>query len=250
MSRQTFYNWKSRFEAGGDAALEKLKSHAPKQPRRTPDSICEQIILMRQHHPDWGKRRIAAELKKSNGWVALVSPNTVRRILIEAGMWEPPATKKLESAVRTAEMPGQTINVDLCFVPLTHHPEAKLPAISGSSGKLVFQSGTAVDKAPHYPGRVFEDDKLPYTSAMEGFVSASRDKDKKSTVSLPIDGKRSSVKERQRIVHEEEVALRNERRSLRQQRKKEDAAWKRAREQRRQQTMAGNKTPSNPKSSV
>ena len=143
-------------------------------------------------------------------------------------------------------MRGQTINVDLCFVPLTHHPEAKLPAISGSSGKLVFQSGTAVDKAPHYPGRVFEDDKLPYTSAMEGFVSASRDKDKKSTVSLPIDGKRSSVKERQRIVHEEEVALRNERRSLRQQRKKEDAAWKRAREQRRQQTMEGTKLPQTP----
>ena len=57
------------FEAGGDAALEKLKSHAPKQPRRTPDSICEQIILMRQHHPDWGKRRIAAEQKNQTvGW--------------------------------------------------------------------------------------------------------------------------------------------------------------------------------------
>lgn len=69
VSRQTFYNWKSRFEAGGDAALEKLKSHAPKQPRRTPDSICEQIILMRQHHPDWGKRRIAAEQKNQTvGW--------------------------------------------------------------------------------------------------------------------------------------------------------------------------------------
>lgn len=94
VSRQTFYNWKSRFEAGGNAALEELRSHAPKHPRRTPDSICGQVILMRQQHPDWGKRRIAAELKKSNGWVALVSPNTVRRILIEAGMWKPPVTKK------------------------------------------------------------------------------------------------------------------------------------------------------------
>lgn len=138
--------------------------------------------------------------------------------------------------MRIAELPGQTVNVDLCFVPLTHHLKAELPAISGSSGKLVFQSSTTVNKTPHYPGRVFEDDKLSYTSAMQGFISASRDKDKKSTVSLPIDDERRSVKEKQRIVHEAEVALRNERRSLRRQRKKEDAAWKRAREQRRAQT--------------
>lgn len=138
-------------------------------------------------------------------------------------------------------MPGQTVNVDLCFVPLTHHLKAELPAISGSSGKLVFQSSTAVNRELHYPGRVFEDDKLSYPSAMEGFVSAARDKDKKLTVSLPIDDERNSVKEKQQIVHEAEVALRNERRSLRQQRKKEDAAWKRAREQRR--TMARTKLP-------
>ena len=87
VSRQTFYNWKPRFETLGYAALEKLKSHAPKHPRRTAKSIGDQVILMRQQHPKWGKRRIADELKKANDWVALVSPNTVRRILIEAGMW-------------------------------------------------------------------------------------------------------------------------------------------------------------------
>ena len=94
VSRQTFYNWKPRFETEGYAGLEELKSHAPKHPRLTPAPICDQVILMRQENPKWGKRRIADELKKANDWVALVSPNTVRRILIEAGMWEPLVAEK------------------------------------------------------------------------------------------------------------------------------------------------------------
>ena len=42
---------------------------------------------MRREHPDWGKRRIADELAKGNNWVPLVSPNTVKRILQDAGLW-------------------------------------------------------------------------------------------------------------------------------------------------------------------
>ena len=57
---------------------------------------------MRQENPKWGKRRIADELKKANDWVALVSPNTVRRILIEAGMWEPLVAEKKSSPPRCA----------------------------------------------------------------------------------------------------------------------------------------------------
>ena len=102
VSRQTFYNWKPRFETDGYAGLEELKSHAPKHPRLTPAPICDQVILMRQENPNWGKRRIADELKKANDWVALVSPNTVRRILIEAGMWEPLVAEKKSSPPRCA----------------------------------------------------------------------------------------------------------------------------------------------------
>jgi hypothetical protein len=42
---------------------------------------------MRRQRPDWGKRRIADELAKGNNWVPLVSPNTVKRILQDAGLW-------------------------------------------------------------------------------------------------------------------------------------------------------------------
>ena len=44
--------------------------------------------MVRENHPDWGKKRIADELAKANNWVPLVSSNTVKRILKDAGLWE------------------------------------------------------------------------------------------------------------------------------------------------------------------
>jgi transposase len=83
----TFYVWKPRFEAGGYAALETLQSRAPKVHYQTPPAIEAQVVAMRRAHPAWGKRRIADELAKANHWVPLVSPNTVKRILQDAGLW-------------------------------------------------------------------------------------------------------------------------------------------------------------------
>jgi len=47
-----------------------------------------QVIAARTAHPEWGKRRIADELSKARNWVPLVCPNTVKRILRDAGLWE------------------------------------------------------------------------------------------------------------------------------------------------------------------
>jgi hypothetical protein len=85
----TFYIWKPRFEAGGYEALETTESRAPKVPYQTPPEIEAKVVVMRQAHPDWGKRRIADEMAKGNNWVPLVSPNTVKRILEDAGLWPP-----------------------------------------------------------------------------------------------------------------------------------------------------------------
>ena len=87
VGRRTFYTWKPRFLAGGYAALEHFPSRAPKHTRRTPEPITAQVIALRQQHPDWGKQRLADELAKTNGWVPLVSPNTIKRILRDAGLW-------------------------------------------------------------------------------------------------------------------------------------------------------------------
>ena len=88
VGRGTFYYWKPRFDEQGYAGLEAFASRAAKEPCRTPLAIEKKVIKLRRTHPDWGKKRIADELAKGNNWVRLVSPNTVKRILQQAGLWE------------------------------------------------------------------------------------------------------------------------------------------------------------------
>ena len=88
VSEGTFYYWKPRFESEGFAALEAFLSHAPLSPACCDEEIQQRVLRLKETHPKWGKRRIADELSKANGWVDLVSPNTVRRILADAGLWK------------------------------------------------------------------------------------------------------------------------------------------------------------------
>jgi transposase len=88
VGRGTFYYWKPRFEKQGYQGLEEFASRAPKNPRRTSAEVEQKVVEMRQKHPDWGKQRIANELAKANNWVPLVAPQTVRRILKDADLWE------------------------------------------------------------------------------------------------------------------------------------------------------------------
>jgi transposase len=88
VGRGTFYYWKPRFEKQGYKGLEEFASRAPKNPRRISEEIEQKVVEMREQHPDWGKQRIADELAKANNWVPLVAPQTVRRILKDADLWE------------------------------------------------------------------------------------------------------------------------------------------------------------------
>ena len=87
VGRGTFYYWQARFEEKGDEGLEGFADHAPKNPNRIEEKVERDIIEMKEEHQDWGKQRIAHELAKKNNWVPVVSPNTVKRVLEEAGMW-------------------------------------------------------------------------------------------------------------------------------------------------------------------
>ncbi len=96
VGRRTFYYWKPRFEAAGYAALDHVVSSAPKQPARIDLAIAAQVVALRQANPTWGKQRIAHELAKAHAWHAVVSANTVQRILRDAGLWTrtPPVKKR------------------------------------------------------------------------------------------------------------------------------------------------------------
>jgi transposase len=84
----TYYYWRKRFEQGGYPALERPQSHRPHTfARQLPESVRQDVLAAKRAHPEWGRQRIADELRKAHGWQAVVSPSEVRRMLVEAGLW-------------------------------------------------------------------------------------------------------------------------------------------------------------------
>jgi len=90
VGRTTFYYWKARFDKDGYAGLETYeKLGVPKGTGSVAAEVETKVLELHDEHADWGKHRLADEIAKDNNWVALVSPNTVRRILEDAGKWNP-----------------------------------------------------------------------------------------------------------------------------------------------------------------
>jgi transposase len=87
VSRGLFYYWKPRFERLGYGGLAEYESRAPHRHQYKSEAVMQQVLAMRRQNPDWGKARIAHEMAKANHWVPLVSANTVKRILRDAGLW-------------------------------------------------------------------------------------------------------------------------------------------------------------------
>jgi len=84
----TYYYWRGRFKEGGYEGLQKIKKPGPEKGiLLTGEKIKADIVRLKKENREWGKRRIADELAKKNGWVPVISPNTVREILREKGMW-------------------------------------------------------------------------------------------------------------------------------------------------------------------
>jgi transposase InsO family protein len=87
-----------------------------------------------------------------------------------------------------------------------------------------------------WPGRVFEDENLDYTTAMLEFVTASRAKGEPETSAETVgEAEKGTLKAEKRALRREEEELRIERRTVRQQRKQEDAAWRTLRAERKEQ---------------
>lgn len=119
----------------------------------------------------------------------------------------------------------------MCFVPATHEAEIKLPAVSGSSGRLVIERYRE-ESEPQYPGRIFEEAELDYVTAMERFVEAS--------AQASVDKRPAENKEKQtqkaviRQLRQEKEYLRIDRRKVRTHRQQEDIIWRALRQRQRQ----------------
>jgi transposase len=135
VGRGTFYYWRPRFEAGGYEALDQERSRAPHRTRIPPigPQIVQEVIAYRQAHPEAGYRTVAQRIRQAHDWEPVIGPSKVRLILIEAGLVKPaqPEPKAVPTpTVVHAPEPDQTINIDLCVVPISH--EASQEMISAS----------------------------------------------------------------------------------------------------------------------
>jgi transposase InsO family protein len=111
----------------------------------------------------------------------------------------------------------------------------KLPAVSGSSGRLIVER-LADDEEPQYPGRIFEDQSLDYTEAMQAFVAASAQSEKREEQS-PEDNQEETAQAATRRLRQQKERLRTQRRATRNQRHQEDMAWQALRQEHRQEEI-------------
>ena len=122
-------------------------------------------------------------------------------------------------------------------MPATHQVADKLPAVSGSSGRLIVERTPEEANEREWPGQVFENPELTYEEAMLDFVAASQERATKPE-NQPEVAHDDSLKAQKRDLRCEEAQLRDERRRVREKRKLEDAAWKKAREDRKAEEQA------------
>lgn len=138
VGRGTFYYWRTRFEAGGYEALEQERSRAPHRTRIPPiaPEIVQEVVTYKQANPEVGYRPIAHRLRQAHNGQPVIGPSKVRLILLEAGLVKPkgPAPKAVaKGPVVHAPQPEQTVNIDLCVVPISHEATAELISASLSA---------------------------------------------------------------------------------------------------------------------
>ena len=120
--------------------------------------------------------------------------------------------------------------------------EQKLPAVSGSSGRLVVERPKA--EARDWPGRVFENAERDYAEVMVEFVAAAQTKAEAPTAEITAEASEQvTLKVQQRVLRQTEAELRAARRSVRQQRQQEDVAWREMRSARQQQHAEQSQQP-------
>ncbi|WP_438481119.1 helix-turn-helix domain-containing protein [Oleiharenicola lentus] len=80
VSRKTGYKWLNRFRVEGEAGLVEQSRRPKNSPRKTPDSVSDQVLALRRENPEWSAARISAELK-DQGITPVPAPSTIDLIL-------------------------------------------------------------------------------------------------------------------------------------------------------------------------
>jgi transposase InsO family protein len=130
ITRQAFYLWRRRYEAGGLAALRDRSKRPVHCPHETSTEVVGKIIYLRQNY-HFGPTKIAMYLKRYHD--IQISDSGVWRILKRLGMNRLPASQRYKSRDRRwkryeKQLPGHHVQIDVKFIA----PIAP-PAVAGAS---------------------------------------------------------------------------------------------------------------------
>jgi transposase InsO family protein len=107
-------------------------------------------------------------------------------------------------------------------VPASHAAVQALPAVSGSSGRLVVSPLPAAPETKTYPGQVFANPDLDYGEAMSQYITA-----RQAQTAQPAERPTPAPEQAQRqVLRQKAEALRIARRQEREKRRQQAAAWR------------------------
>jgi transposase InsO family protein len=118
LSRKTFYKWKARHLATGDAGLSDRDRSPRRSPRAKPKEVVSKILYLRENY-HFGPGRIAAYLKRFHD--VPVATSTVHRILLKHGLNRLPANQKHRAHSKRWQRyekarPGHRLQMDVKFL--------------------------------------------------------------------------------------------------------------------------------------
>ena len=253
VSRGTYYHWLERYETAGEAGLAPPRSCAPQPPRLAPLSaaVCAEVLAYYDAHPhERGCRLIAARLRQAHAGQAVIGHSKVAELLRvarpPASGAAPPSEAAAAPGVVAVHAPAaqQTVNIDLCVVPLTHASAQPFASVSVSQAAAGAEPEVVVpsDAAPTWPGQVFADPSRPYAEQMVTYQAQRAAKGQRKH-------RRRQRQAAGQALNRRSDALRVVRRQQRQARQQEDAAWRltrteqrRAKYARQQQSRAARRT--------
>lgn len=92
VTRSWFYRWLARYEREGILGLSERSRRPFNSPRQIRESTELAICAMRVKHPDWGPRRIRAEMFRAGG--SPPAKSTIQRVLERNGLVSPQPRKR------------------------------------------------------------------------------------------------------------------------------------------------------------
>jgi transposase InsO family protein len=110
VSRETWHQWRRRFEAEGVAGLSDRSTRPRVSPGRIAVELERQIVVLRSDHPRWGPRRVQGELRRRGFEAPAVS--TIQAVFARNGLVAAPAPRSKPTVRFERDQPNELWQID------------------------------------------------------------------------------------------------------------------------------------------